>query len=99
MREVSVYLISVTVNSDCTMEQQWQVQRSFPRSITHKRRAERPDPELARETPESHTRTHTHTRWSPASRHGPSKHTEGEKHPCDRQCRIFPSAIKHWLFF
>jgi len=38
------------------MEQQWQVQRSFPHSITHKSRAERPDPELARVT---HTHTHT----------------------------------------
>jgi len=57
------------------MEQQWQVQRSFPRSITHKSRAERPDPELARVT---HTHTHTHTRWGPASQHGPVEQTEGK---------------------
>jgi len=73
------------------MEQQWQVQRSFPRSITHKSRAERPDPELARVT---HTHTHTHS-LGPSITARPRRANRGEKHPCDRQCRIFPSAMKH----
>lgn len=73
------------------MEQQWQVQRSFPRSITHKRRAERHDPELARETSESYT-------LAGARHHGPSTHTEGEKHPCDT-VQDFPVCHEALAFF
>lgn len=66
-----VYLTSVTVTNDCTVEQQWQVQRSFPLALLIRE-------ELIQSQPES-IKSHKALTWGPNhTQNGPSNQIQLE---------------------